>query len=114
MSGIIMNSAYPSSGSFNSAYSVMSAKKQECPSLKKKKRHCIFTSQESPSEPSHCRHFTALTLSPSNRASSSLTMFEAAPVTLSGQHRRLPGIQSMHTQGQHANFKGSLRQPQLK
>ena len=36
MSGIIMNSAEPSSGSFNSAYSMMSAKKQECPSLKKK------------------------------------------------------------------------------
>ena len=59
MSGIIMNSAEPSSGSFNSAYSMMSAKKQECPSLKKKhthtqKKHCIFTSQESPSEPSHC------------------------------------------------------------
>ena len=39
MSGIIMNSAEPSSGSFNSAYSMMSAKKQECPSLKKKNTH---------------------------------------------------------------------------
>lgn len=43
MSGIIMNSAYPSSGSFNSAYSVMSAKKQECPSLKKKKKDTAFS-----------------------------------------------------------------------